>query len=336
MHRGSFSFMASQEAYAKAAKRWYVSPLQCDCFWFDLVVNPPQGAGVPEPIKRHFQELKLRVEESLEKRFIYLYGSRKKVRLNARKPLNRGFFHRQVSVNVLVGAEGRRRRVPCDLTPLGIRDPATCRVRATDKLLSVSQDGRQWISTSIHDFLQVCALEDIGLSTDIHYVGLTKNPHTRPLGREHRGYGDMVYGVGSDDNDFFLYVAVFKVMASAAHPASGLNFLVANAMTNEVPAQPEGQLIEGALIAYFDSEYQDEQRAGERAKLEAQLRRLQREHAIESVVIDFEIEGDSPYYRLGSRARIAAQRHLFRCRLVDDQLAIEPLGEAFDATALFV
>jgi len=335
MQRGSFNFMASHEIYASAPKNWYVSPLQCDCFWLDMIVNPPQGSGVPDPIKGYFQDLKKRVEESLEKRFIYMYGSSKKIRLDTERPLSKSLFSRDISVNVFVGAERKRRRIRCDLTPLGIVDPKTCKVHSTDKFLTVSQDGERWVSTSIHDFLQMCAIDDIGLSTDIHYVGLTKNPHERPLNRQHRGYSDMVYGVGSDDNDFFLFVTVFKVMTSGAHSASGFNFFVSNSMTDEVAVQPEGHLIEGALIAYFDSPYQDEQGAGERAKLEAQLRRAKLERSIESVVIDFEVEGDSPYYRLRSRARSAANRHVFRCCLVNDKLCIEPLPESLDAATLF-
>jgi hypothetical protein len=93
---------------------------------------------------------------------------------------------------------------------LGIEDLDQVRVIATDKFLTISPDRKPPISIPIHDFMQMFA-PGMDNPTEVHYVGLTKNPHRRPLGREHRGYGDMVYGVGAEDNDFFLYVALFKV-----------------------------------------------------------------------------------------------------------------------------
>jgi hypothetical protein len=335
MSRGLFNFIISHEIYAKAPKSWYVSLVQCDCFWFDLVVNPPIEIAEPEPIKQYLKNLKKRVEDSLEKRFIYMYGSRKKMRFDTHKPLSLSFFFGRVFANFLVGAQGKRQRIRCDLSPLGIFDPQNCKFFATDKFLKVSQDGKNWVQTSVHDFLQICAVEDIGQSTKIHYVGLTKNPHTRPLGREHRGYGDMVYGVGSDDKDFFLYVAVFKVMTNAINAERGMHFVVPNSMTNEIVTQQEGLLIEDALIAYFDSEFQDEKGARERAEFKTLLRNIKRERSIESLVIDFEVEGESPYYRLGSSKRNAQHRHIFRCTLADDQLSIEQLPDSFEAHTLF-
>jgi hypothetical protein len=106
-------------------------------------------------------------------------------------------------------------------------------------------------------------------------------------------------------------------------------------MVDEVDVQKEGELIEGAFITYFDSKYQDERGAGERAKLEAQLRRVREEHNIESIVLDFEVDIPSPYYRLCSHTRPPANRHVFRCGVTNDQLALEVLPVTFDAAQAF-
>jgi hypothetical protein len=334
MNRGMFDSIRGLDVYAKTPKRWYVGLSQIDCFWFDLIVNPPLHRDSPDPIKGYLRDLKERVEQSLEKRFIYMYGARKKLRFNTRKPLSKGLFSRKLQVNVLVGREGRRQSFQCDLSSLGIEDLDQARVTATDKFLNISLYGRPPIAIPIHDFMQMFA-PGMDCPTEVHYVGLTKNPHRRPLGREHRGYGDMVYGVGAEDHDFFLYVALFKVMAKADHQPSGFHFLVSNSMVDEVDVQKEGELIEGAFITYFDSKYQDERGAGERAKLEAQLRRVKEEHNIESIVVDFEVDIPSPYYRFCSRARPPADRHVFRCGLDDNKLALEVLPVTLDAVQAF-
>lgn len=334
MNRGMLDSIGKHEVYADTPKHWYVHLAQVDCFWYDLIVNPPHGPESTEPVKGYFRARKDQVERSLEKRFIYMYGARKKLRFDQAKPFSKPLFSRGPQVNVLVGRNGRRQSIPCDLTPLGIKDLGHAQFKATDKLLTISPDGNRRITVSIHDFMQMFA-SDIEDSTEVHYVGLTKNPHCRPLGREHRGYSDMVYGVGSEDHDFFLYVVLFKVMAKAHHQASGLHFLVANSMVNEVDAQKEGKLIEGAFIAYFDSKYQDERGARERAKLEAQLLRVKKEHHIESVVFDFEVDKPSPYFRLCSHARRPADRHIFRYSVPNDKLALEVLPATFNAAEAF-
>ncbi len=332
MLRGTLGSLNSHDIYARAPKSWYVSPVQCDCFWFDLIDGTCDIYNDIKPIHSYLQLLKTRVEQSLEKRFIYMFGARKKIRFDVRKPLSLSIFSRKLHVNVFVGRESRRLRLRCDLSKLGIAERSKLTVLADERFLTLTADETQWFTISVHDFMQELA-EDFGESTEIHYVGLTKNPHDRPLGRDHRGYADMVKGVGSEDHDFFLYVSLFKAFARAKNEPAGFHFLVANSMIDEVNVQSEGELIEKAFIAYFDSKYQDEKGARERARLEALLQRLNKEKCLQAVVVDMEFNDPSPYYRFSSRIRMPAYRHAFRCSLREGKLSIEALPEDFNAMA---
>lgn len=334
MNRGFVRSISTLDPYKAAPKRWYVHLSQTDCFWYDLIVNPPRAAESSNPVKSYLLALKEQVENSLEKRFIYMYGARKKLRFETDKPLSKKFFSRRPHVNVLVGRDRRRLSLPCDLSPLGVENLDSLRVAATDRFLSLSPEEGPQMTIAIHDFMQLFAAP-AGDATEIHYVGLTKNPHRRPLGREHRGYSDMVSGVGSEEHDFFLYVSLFKAMVKADHEQSGLHFLVANSMIDELDVQREGELIERAFIAYFDSRFQPESGASERAKLKSLLDRIKSERNIEEVVVDFEVEEPSPYYRFCSQARAAADRHVFRCSVNNNRLSIDDLPKSFDAAQYF-
>jgi hypothetical protein len=332
MRRGMFDSMKNHDAYTKSSKRWYISLQQVDCFWFDIVVNPPGGTGTPDPIKAGMRQMKEHVEKTLEKRFIYMYGARKKLRFDLKKPLSKKLISGQLQVNLLVGRDGARKSFDCDLSPLGITDIAHAKIQVTDKWICVEPSRSHGYVFSVHDFVQHCA-GDTGDPTHVHYVGLTKNPHTRPLDRSHRGYSDMIYGEGTDDYDFFLYVCLFKVMTKAVNNPYGIRFMVANSMIDEVNVEKEGALIEGAFIAYFDSKYQEEKGAGERAKLESELRRVRKEYNIESILLDFELEAPSPFYRLCSHTRPPADRHVFECKLIDDKLQLSAYPADYDAVS---
>lgn len=327
--RGTFEFLAEEKAYANTDKVWYVSLQQSDCFWMDLLIDPPLGRDGPNWIKEYLSELKGMVEASLAKRFIYMYGSRTKVRFDHNAPLRTAPFSRQKTISLRVGREGRRMSVPWD--PSVAPDLLGLEVTATPKLISFHGPEKRF-TFSVHDFLRTFGV-GVGDSTAIHYVGMTKNPHSRPLDRQHRGYADMLYGVGTEDRDFFLFVSLFKVLSISTRGEYGVRFMLANAMTDEVPTQEEGALIENAFIAYFDSKFQDETRAGERARLKSELRRLREQNNIREAVLDFELSAPCPYFRLSSDVRAPSDRHVFRVSLVNEDLKVEPLPHSFDLNA---
>jgi hypothetical protein len=324
--RGEFNSVAEQAAYAGADKLWYVGLQQSDCYWMDLIVDPPSGCSAPRWIKEQLGDLKRRVEASLAKRFVYMYGSRTKVRFDERAPVSTSFFSRQTMLNLRVGREGRRVSFPWDVSLAP--ELVGLDVSATPKFITFC--GQHRTSTfSVHDFLRLFHV-DLGGSTTIHYVGATKNPETRPLERQHRGYADMLYGVGVDDCDFFLFMSLFKVLSVSAQTGHGVRFMLANAMTDEVPVREEGALIEHALIAYFDSRFQDEAHGGERARLRSELRRISEKKNIRGVIVDFELDEPCPYFRFSSDVRAASDRHVFRVSLESDNLEVEELPRSFE------
>lgn len=108
--RGLFDYIPAFPAYKDSPRIWHITPTSGNCFWFDLIVNPPEFADTEGFIAAYLAELKRQVEATLEKRFIYFLASRTKVRLNVTRPPHFSYFRQQLVVNFLVGTEKRKVR----------------------------------------------------------------------------------------------------------------------------------------------------------------------------------------------------------------------------------
>ena len=102
---------------------------------------------------------------------------------------------------------------------------------------------------------------------------------------------DTLYSVSNEDNDFFLFVSLFKVMTNTKTSDYMMNFIVANPMIDELSVGAEGSIIERGLVAYFDSPIQKDENSHERAGLEQELRRIKTEPNIEAVLFNLAIDG---------------------------------------------
>lgn len=85
----------------------------------------------------------------------------------------------------------------------------TPNIRVTEKFLYIEhEDGNSFV-ISVHDFVKENYI-DLGIHTEVHYVGYTRHPHRRPVDFIHRGLSKMLYSVSNDDNDFFVYFSLFN------------------------------------------------------------------------------------------------------------------------------
>jgi hypothetical protein len=306
--RGAFSWLLAQAAYSDAEKDWFVELQSSSCYWYDLIVRPPKFADTKALIAAYLRRLKAEVERSLEKRFIYFFASRRKVRFDTRRQPKRSLLFKGVTISLLVGRDQQRakfRFVPPD-------EEAGTRLTAevSDRFITLFAGEQPWRTWSVHDFLQAVGF-NMRIPTMVHYVGLTKNPHDRPIGREHRGIADTLHTVSNEENDFFLFVNLFKPITYAQNTRYSLHFATANAMTDEVQVDEEGRVIEGALIAYFRCQSQRNPMQAETAKFSSTLRRLMTTSRIRSIGMCFEVDGDSDYYAFGSAQVPAASAHHF-------------------------
>lgn len=309
MTRGFLGSIAQSPAYDNAEKDWSITLQQSTCYWYELIVNPPDFANTKTGIGAMLDTLRAKVESTLEKRFIYFFASRPKVRFDTTSPPRYELLSKKLVVRVRVGREKRRVTLKRRLHDAhgNVIFP---KVELSERFIRIihSQDSSE--IHSVHDFLQIVGFE-IGETTTIHYVGITKDPGDRPLSRKHRGIADTLYNVSNEANDFFVFINLFKVITHARSTKHNMVFVAANAVTDEIKSDEEGAIVEGALIAYFECASQRLNRGKERSAFRRLLDEVSEANKIRSVAMHIETEQPSEYFSFGSTVVPAANSHTF-------------------------
>lgn len=75
---------------------------------------------------------------------------------------------------------------------------------------------------------------NLGIDTEVLYVGSTDDPARRPLKRDHRGYSDSLYGISTAEKDVFVYYNLFKALSITKESPYALHFILGNSMIDEV------------------------------------------------------------------------------------------------------
>lgn len=136
------------------------------------------------------------MRENCEKRFVYFLGSRKKVRFLTKRKPRYNPFTKNIVFTLLIGKEERKFRVKYffrKLTQDG-EIKITPSVRVTERFLYIEHEDGNSLVISVHDFVKGNYI-DLGIHTEVHYVGYTRHPHRRPVDFIHRGLSKMLYSV---------------------------------------------------------------------------------------------------------------------------------------------
>lgn len=310
MTRGLFNSIRDLHEYKEADKNWYVTIERSDFFWYDLIVQPPEG--VLENIKGHLNSFKNYVEKTNKKKFIYFFTSRIKVRFDIEKQPKVSWIHKNIiHVYLLIGNKVKKR-----INILFAKGDVPSNIYVDEKFIYYYVSG-QSIVCSIHDFIRNCDI-NLGITSEIHYVGITSDPVRRTLSRIHRGYADMLYTVPTSDNDIFLTVNTFKVSLFANMEQQGINIMSTNSMIYDVDLEKEGAIIEKSLIYYFKAKCQESDK-----KAWGELRNLlgieMKNKNIKSVSFHLEIEKPTEYDIIGSKEIDPKISHTFMWKLVHDE-----------------
>ena len=328
MTRGFLRSIAQDPTYTNAEKDWCITLQQSTCYWYELIVNPPDFANTKSTIGMMLDSLREEVEKTLEKRFIYFFASRPKVRFDTSRQPRYELFSKKLVLHLLVGREKRR-----VILKKRLRDPdgnlVFPRVELSDRFIRIINGSDSSETYSVHDFLQLADFR-IGEPTAVHYVGITKDPGDRPLSRKHRGIADTLYNISNEENDFFVYINLFKVTAHASSAEHNIVFVAANAYTDEIKTDEEGAIVEGALIAYFECASQRLNKNRERSSFQGMLDEIAQANRIRSVAVHLEVERPSEYFAFGSDAVPAALSHIFVFRSIDGKLRLTKLSSEDD------
>lgn len=315
MTRGLFNNLLSIPGYQDAEKSWHITLERSEFFWFELVVDPPETNDTRQQITQYLKDLRANVEATLEKRFIYFYTSRKKVRFDTKKPPTYSFFGLGNKLIIHLVIAGKKRHKLTLPAPAIAIDGKLIRPKVfVDERFIYFQGPNFSTVASIHDFLRLNKLS-LGITSEIQYVGISKDPARRTLCREHRGYADAIYFAPTSENDIFLTVNTFKVMSDATAGGGFIRIIAPNSMTDEIPVGDEGSVIENALIHYFDAKSQEPDKDNSWAKFKNLLGKTLASKKINSISIHMELEEPSEYDELGSRRVEPSTSHSFAWEL---------------------
>lgn len=324
MNRGLFSSILDNEDYKNSDKKWTVELQRYHRYWYDLIVSPHEVAEYfngRELIVDQLKVIKKSVEENLEKRFIYFICSRTKERFNTHKKPCYNPFTKKVKIHILIGKKEKKKSIYCKFFDNGLGKFSNPKIELLDKYITLIDSDGNLTTASIHDFLEECNI-NLGISSNIEYVGYTANPHTRPTNGSHTGLSDTLYKVSNEDCDTLIYFNIFKVMTQAINEENMINFVVPNAMIDEIGADLEGKVIEKCFIFYFDAFNQNRNKINELSELKNSLLKIAKENNINSIFFYYEFEETNDYATFSSSKVEASFCHRFSVHIDDDKVNI--------------
>ena len=329
MNRGICDFYSHDRVYNNSKKEWLVGLVQSQMYWYELLVNGHEKIDTRKLIVNQVKNLKEDVESCLEKRFVYFICSRKKVRFCIDTPPVLTPFHGFMKLRVLVGREKEPKEFVVEALYDEFWDAVIPEIDETGRFIIFTHPSGHSNCFSIHDYLMNFHV-NLGYSTKVEYVGVTKNPNDRPLNGVHGGLTDVLYNVSNDDNDILVFFNIFKVITNAAGNKYNITYNIANAMTDEVKVDQEGDVIEKAFRFYFDSDTQKRHRDTERREIVNDLKDMSQKNNIQSVHMLYEVEDESEYYQFSSSKVLPKHSHCFTIALSDDDINLSNIDYSFE------
>ncbi|WP_341666155.1 hypothetical protein [Vibrio sp.] len=331
VNRGLYSSLIKNDLYKSSDKKWIVALETYHRYWYDLVVNTGEVADyfdTRQLIVNHLKRIKAEVEDHLEKRFVYFICSRERVRFNTKKRPTFNRFSGRTKLHLLIGEKAKKVSIKCTFADIDTGKHFKPDIQITDKYITLKDVDGHLTTYSVHDFLEQSGI-NLGIDSRVEYVGYTKNPHTRPTNGSHTGLSDVLYQIAEEKRDSLIYFNVFRVMTQAINTQLNVNFHIANAMTNEVDTELEGQILEKCFLFYFDSENQTRNKSKERRELENNLLTLAKENKIKEIHVAYEFEVPNEYGVFSSSRVPPDIRHIFTVSKKNNGIAIRQGSEIF-------
>ncbi len=329
MTRGSYEDLINNEHYQNTWKDWLIEVQGSKIFWFDLLINSHEQVNTRKLIIDELATLKKEVETSLEKRFIYFICSRKKIRFNQNKKPKYSFIDGSTKIQLLIGKDKKTYNIKFWFASSETGKVIKPKVDLDERFITIHDFEDNQHVFSVHDFLQAFNI-NLNLSSDVHYVGYTKNPEIRPTNGSHAGLTETLCNISTDDNDILIYFNIFKVIALTDEMTRGITMVVPNAMTDEIDVDTEGKIIEKCFIEYFNASSQNKNRNKEHDELRNNILKLKSDNKIRSLHFYYEIDGDCDYFTLGSDSVPPSRQHMFTITANENDFDIKSGSDIYE------
>jgi hypothetical protein len=322
--RGAIGGFANIPVYKDLPKTLKIHLLQSTMIWNSLLVDSESDLGLRPEISAYLQSIKAEIDAYSERNFVYLIATRPRVRVIA-QPRYR-WFSSDLIIHIAVGSTGRRERITVPsgyFRALGFGSRPE--VTFTPRSILIGSGERQ-LPIPIHTLLLDLQI-NLGLHSKVTYVGKTEEPGKRAIDGNHRGLSDTLTLALENQDDVFFFSSLFHARYHAETADHGISFIISNSMTDDIPVEPEADLIEKLLIYHFNSVTQTKNRKNDVGTLRNTMQKLRTTRNIHAIELSLEVDDESEYFCFGNMQVNYAHRHAFLCKIVDGELHYEKLTQ---------
>ncbi|RZT04480.1 hypothetical protein SAMN05216319_3737 [Duganella sp. CF402] len=302
-----------------APQTWVVTVADAKYHWYDLIAGFPAVPDIRDPIGRHLRRMQFDLEATSEKRLLYFAVNRPRVRFDTSRSTSWGFFSLKLTVPLLVGPEEKKDSLTIELTvPFAatLKKPS---VAMTDSFLTLNWGGLVE-ALSIHDLLQQYE-NHLTDKSEVQYVGQTKDPLGR-LARARLVPVQRVHQKFSEDNDMLLLIQRFNVEVLSEDGDPAELEVNQNPVAADILLKDRIDVIECALIRYFEGPEMHGRSDKEADVRRQRLREVQASNNLESFRIDLRLEDAGKYHDLTSRHVPVSRSHIIDCEIVDGNVIV--------------
>jgi hypothetical protein len=301
-----------------APQTWVVTVADAKFHWYDLIAGFPEIPDIRDPVGRHLRRMQFDLEATTEKRLIYFAVTRPRVRFDTTRATSWAFFSLKLTVPIIIG-EDRRENITIELkVPFAatLKKPS---VLVKDRFITLNWGGLIE-ALSIHDVLENYE-NDLNFPSRVQYVGQTKDPMGR-LARARLASVQKIHQQQSEENDMLLLVQRMNVEVRSDEGDPADLDVNKNAVAMDILMKDRMDVVECALIAYFEGPEMNSRSLREIEVRRERLREVHESNKLDTFRIDLRMEGASKYHELSSRYAPVSRNHLIDCSIVDGQVIV--------------
>ena len=295
-------------------QQWEVSVANAKYHWYDLIAGFPAIPDIRDPIGRYMRRMQFELEAATENHHLFFVVTRPRIRFDTARPTQWGFFSLKLTLPLLVGADELKEAITIELSiPFAatVKKPT---ISVTENLLTLNWGGMQEV-LSVHDVLQNYE-NGLKIPSKVVYVGQTRDPAGR-LSKGRLPEVQKLHHQYSEHHDTLLLVKQMQVSASselgdpAAWPANQSDDAA------DAVASMRMDVLEAALIRYFEGAAPRGRNADEKARRQERLRAIAENEKLEYFAIKLDLPEAGNYRYLASEQVASSRQHLLDCVLED-------------------
>lgn len=302
-----------------APQSWVVTVADAKFHWYDLIAGFPPVPDIRDPVGRHLRRMQFDLEATSEKRLLYFAVNRPIVRFDPNRSTSWGFFSLKLTIPLLVGIEEKKDSLTIELTVPFAATLKKPTVVLTDRFITLNWGGLIE-ALSIHDLLQQYE-NDFSFSTEVQYVGQTKDPLGR-LARARLMPVQRVHQRNSEDRDMLLLIQRMNVEVLSADGDPAELEVNQNPVAADLLLKDRIDVIECALIRYFEGPEMHGRTDKEADIRRQRLREVALNNNLESFRIDLRLEDAGQYHDLYSKHTGVSRSHIIDCTIVDGNVIV--------------